>query len=195
MLTHALTTSYVSNHHEALSLHIQRTRNHGVVLNALQEENAIGSRECPISLQEVEALADLCIRESDGDVEYLLRYALIKGSGLHRLYQTTKAEAPFIRPVLHAADHFFRYLRQSRTRRNLHGNIDIEAFELRRSAGELDLHLRAPFQTYGRNIIRSSTIDVVADDKTPYGICIRNSLGVPLHVWVFYFDCSDLSIC
>lgn len=36
--------------------------------------------------------------------------------------------------------------------------------------------------------------DAVAAHEITYGMELRNSSDKPLHVWAFYFDCSDLSI-
>lgn len=46
----------------------------------------------------------------------------------------------------------------------------------------------------GVKTLRPDVVYVAADDTIDYRITIRSQLTVDLHVWVFYFDNSDLSI-
>ena len=74
--------------------------------------------------------------------------------------------------------------------------LQIEIHELQRTAnGELDRFLPYPHQRgVGTTGALGSVAHVRADGETVYGMTITSDCMEPLHVWAFYFDCSDLSI-
>lgn len=46
----------------------------------------------------------------------------------------------------------------------------------------------------GEDLVRSGIVELEADGATAYGLTVCNRSPRPLFVWVFYFDCSNLSI-
>ena len=78
----------------------------------------------------------------------------------------------------------------------LRSKVAIEVHKLEEDEeGELDEYLQSPLVPCGDNLFQAGAVDVVGDNETTYGIKVRNNVNVPLHVWAFYFDCSDLTIC
>lgn len=141
--------------------------------------------------------ASLVVHANGSDVTYTIREPLVTGSrGLLHLCDTTKARANAIQPVLSAASHFFWHLLHAPKKNKLNGRLEIEVHRLEVDEdADLGEDLRRPWVTRGPNLHRTGVVDVVADDKTPYGIVVRNNFPVPLHIWAFYFNCSTLSIC
>lgn len=74
------------------------------------------------------------------------------------------------------------------------GSVEVHTLE-QDEEGELNENLDAPYVPSGANLLRNGVVNVIADTETVYGIKMTNAMTVPLHVWAFYFDCSDLSIC
>ena len=182
---------------EAFRLHIPWCEELRPVLEAVAKELQLQRNSGSPALllgDEKEANVSVCIR--GGEIEYLIGDPLINIHGLSRLCHTTKPDMRFIHPVLRAASHFFWHLRRSPQKNMLRSKVSIEVHRLEEDEdGELDDELRAPLITRGDNVFRAGVADVVADDKTMYGLKIANTVSVPLHVWAFFFDCSDLSIC
>lgn len=58
----------------------------------------------------------------------------------------------------------------------------------------VDDDLEPVYKPIGDDLNKDGVIDIVADKVTQYGITVRNLIKVPLHVSLFYFDCSDLKI-
>ncbi|KZV62253.1 hypothetical protein PENSPDRAFT_758829 [Peniophora sp. CONT] len=130
-------------------------------------------------------------------VEYLIYYAELLKHGHDKLWITTILDTAFIHSVLRAASHFFWHLRREPTTHQLWGDVAIELYTLRvDERGELDRNLRHPYRVHSGNLLdrQDPVLDVVADDSTVYGISLQNTSTRALHVWAFYFDCSDLSI-
>ncbi|KZV62254.1 hypothetical protein PENSPDRAFT_692662 [Peniophora sp. CONT] len=181
---------------QPLRLHISDWETRIPVMKKLANE--LSARQDPLSppvLLCEEGPATLGIRLRGSYIEYLVYDPLVVSLGLSSLYYTTKAETTCIQPVLRSASRFFGNLHRSPLLSQLSGNVHVRIHEIRQDMhGELDMDLRPPFRTYGDNVLRSGTANVKADGKTIYGMSLQNSLRVPLHVWVFFFDCSDLSV-
>lgn len=139
--------------------------------------------------------AELSVLALNGRIEYLVCDPIIKDHGLDKLHHSTEAQAVYVYPVLRAATHFFWHLHHAPSMHRLCGHLGVQIHELGQNEdAELGLDLRRPWTPTGGGIMRDRTVDVVADDGKVYGISVRNQSSVPLHVWAFYFDCSDLSI-
>ncbi|KZV62932.1 hypothetical protein PENSPDRAFT_641580 [Peniophora sp. CONT] len=181
---------------EALRLHIPLSKDLRPVMEALAKELQLQQEAgSPSILLGDEAQADLSVRARDGVIEYLIGDSLINIHGLNRLCQTTKAETRFIHPVLRAASHFFWHLHRSPKKNLLRSKVTVEVFRIEEDEdGELDEDLQSPLVTRGDNLLQAGVVNVVADHKTMYGVRVINNVSVPLHVWAFFFDCSDLSI-
>ncbi|KZV62934.1 hypothetical protein PENSPDRAFT_230594 [Peniophora sp. CONT] len=168
----------------------------GAVLNFLRAE--IVRADYPVSLLESETGADLYARERDGRVEFVVGNSVSTMIPALKLLSTFHPVAEQIHHTLRAASQFFRHLHHTPAEHQLRDKITVELHELRRNVRELDSLLRSTYQPYGENKLRLDyghlVTDVEADDKTAYGITIRSQFAKPLHVWAFYFDCSDLSI-
>lgn len=179
---------------QSLRLYIPLSGKRISVMKKLEKElRTRRERESPLILCE-EGQATLGIRMLGLTMEYLVYDPVITSLGLDKLYYTTKAETGSVHPVLRSASRFFWNLHRSPARSLLSRKIEIQVHELRQNmCGELDSNLRPPFVPYGVNLLRSGVVDVEADD-TVYGMTLRNGVGVPLHIWVFFFDCSDLSV-
>ncbi|KZV73851.1 hypothetical protein PENSPDRAFT_732580 [Peniophora sp. CONT] len=114
---------------------------------------------------------------------------------IHRLYRTTQADARLVQPVLRAAARFPWHLRRKRGHGRLRSNVVVQVFKTEEDEfGDYDADLRLPFKAVGGDLLSDGRVKVVADRKTPYGIHVTSKFNVPLHIWAFYFDCSDLSI-
>ncbi|KZV62929.1 hypothetical protein PENSPDRAFT_657741 [Peniophora sp. CONT] len=179
----------------ALRLYIASSRRPTASLDSLERE--ISRADYPIELLEDEAGADLCARDRDGRVELFVGNSVMVMNPALKLQSTIYAVAEHIHPFLRAASQFFWHLRRTPAEHQLRDNIAVELHELRRN-GALNHLLHTTYQPYGENQLRCDrgvlVMDVEADNKTAYGITIRSQFVKPLYVWVFYFDCSDLSI-
>lgn len=190
----AVQTSLGTGSDWALRLHVPSDKEHSLLIEALTKER------CRSHIVQVRhsALADLSVRASSGHIEYLICDPTIRSYGLSKLCQTTKSDADCIRPVLRATADFFRHLRRSPLpkERLLETRIAVEVHALKENTdGNVDPYVQPLLTRYGENLCRSGKVDLTArDDETVYGITLRNSSQVPLYVWAFYFDCSDLSI-
>ncbi|VDC04282.1 unnamed protein product, partial [Peniophora sp. CBMAI 1063] len=109
--------------------------------------------------------------------------------------QRVPPEPHRIRAVLRAASHFLWHLRHEppSTKHRLRDRVDI-AFHKVEKGNELDSSLRKMWKPSSGNLIVSGAVQVAADNETAYGMTLRNNWEAALHVWIFYFDCSDLSI-
>ncbi|VDC07260.1 unnamed protein product [Peniophora sp. CBMAI 1063] len=181
---------------EVLRLHVPAFGRLPRALRGLFKE--LGNSEelgCPVLLLSDERQASIGVSMSGSVVTYPIYDPLITSLGLHRLYGTTKADVRFIHAVLRGAAPFFWNLHRSPVKSSMSRKVIVQVHELRVDVGGcLDDDLRPPFIPHGENVLRSGTVNIVADDKTIYGMSLRNSFGVPLHVSVFFFDCSDLSV-
>ncbi|VDB92134.1 unnamed protein product [Peniophora sp. CBMAI 1063] len=142
------------------------------------------------------ANADLALSvDDDGYLKFDILDSLITAYGIHALYHTVMPDSRYILPALRSASHFFWHLRRSPEKNRLRSKVDVKVHALvEDDEAELDDDLMPPLVRNGDDLFRGGAVDVVADSKAKYGVTIRNKTSVPLHVWVFYFDCSDLSI-
>lgn len=138
--------------------------------------------------------ADISISALDnGQIEYRIENTLITGYGLSRLCKTTKPKHDEIHSVIQSVSHFFWHLRRCPKKNTLRDKFRVEFTRLERT-DDVDDNLLDIRKPVGGNLIKNGLIDIEADKKTEYGLTIRNNIETPLHVSVFYFDCSDLSI-
>ncbi|KZV65782.1 hypothetical protein PENSPDRAFT_112512 [Peniophora sp. CONT] len=183
-----------ANQAAPLHLYISRDTGPSAALSALDEE--IACADYPLALSEDESSADLRVSEHGGRLEFTVGNSLgSMASGFKPRFLV--AQATHIRPVLQAACHFFRHLRYTPEEHQLRDQITVALHELRIDA-LLDHSLRPAYQPYGENKLRfdhgNLVTDIMADDKTEYGFTITSQFDVPLHIWAFYFDCSNLTI-
>lgn len=181
----------------ALRLHIAHTWTPTPALNALQWETA--RTDYPVTLFRDAAGADLCARERDGRVELTIGDSVTERALGLALQSTVYPQAERIHRVLRAASQFFRHLRRSPKNHQLGGRIEVEVHEMRRNPRELDSLLRALYLPVGPNMLRSVCGELVLDVSEPdqtkaYGMTLTSRFEIALHIWAFYFDCSDLSI-
>ncbi|VDC06742.1 unnamed protein product [Peniophora sp. CBMAI 1063] len=97
---------------------------------------------------------------------------------------------PKKQPILNATSHFFAHLNRVPQDRVLIDKIEIQVLELQ-------LDAQAWHNSHSsRNVYDPITgvANVIADDRTPYGILLRNNSTVRLHVWAFYFNNRTLAI-
>lgn len=182
---------------EALRLHVPFSEDLSPVVEALAEElQSEQETGRPFILLGDREQVHLIVQARDGQIEYLIGDALLNTHGMYKLYHMTPADARFIRPVLRTAAHFFWHLHRSPMQTRLRDKVAVEVYKLHEDVnGPLDENLLPPFVPIGENILHAGTVDAVVDDGLLYGVKVRNRTTVPMHVWAFYFDCSDLSIC
>ncbi|KZV65117.1 hypothetical protein PENSPDRAFT_614510 [Peniophora sp. CONT] len=185
---------------EALRLHIHPSKDQRPVTLALDHALDLQRQgDGPgIVIRKDEAFSHLSIFAHDDHVEYAIRDPLIMNYGLDAQRHTTSAETDRIYAVLNAATHFFWHLRHAPKKSELSRYMKVKMYELMRDPdGELGMDLRRPWTTRSDNLLRDTghvDIDVADERETPYGLTIESDLELPLHIWVFYFDCNDLSI-
>jgi hypothetical protein len=158
--------------------------------------------------------ADLSVALADDGhkIEYHLPSTMITRYGLTRLYHTSEPQPAAIRRVLQAAAHFFWHLRRSPEQGSLRDKVDIELQVLQSTGYNFDVDNLDDLEMHGPvgdNLIQDGVVDVevvgeLAPDGTPkdfesatvYGLTLHSKTpDLPLYVGLFYFDCSDLSIC
>ncbi|KZV62920.1 hypothetical protein PENSPDRAFT_692080 [Peniophora sp. CONT] len=180
-----------------VSLHLHVPPDEGrpsVVLEALSIQLQRRQQPGRPSIQLADAAqADLSICVVNGRAEYRICNSLVNSHGLHELCETTMASAQDVLRVLRAASSFFWHLQRTPDKHYLRDQILLEVHELRPSI-ERDPYVGRLLSKHGDNLLLSGTVNVVADDETTFGITLKNKSLEPLHIWVFYFDCSDLSI-
>ncbi|KZV62347.1 hypothetical protein PENSPDRAFT_642315 [Peniophora sp. CONT] len=181
---------------EAIRIHIPLTNDLLPAMMALARELEMQQTSSQAILLSDEKSADIGIRvREDGTIEFVILDPLITAYGIRSLYPAVKPDARFIHPILRGASHFFWHLRRSPEKNMLRNKVDVEVSELVEDIdAELDEYLCSPLKRTGDNLFRGGAVDVVADSKRTYGVAIQNKTAVPMHVWAFYFDCSDLSI-
>ncbi|VDB96090.1 unnamed protein product [Peniophora sp. CBMAI 1063] len=182
---------------EALRMYIPPSEDLRSVIEALAKELQLqeDSGSPPILLGDQKS-AHISVRaRDDGEIEYMINDSLITIHGLTSFCRTTKPDERFIHPVLRAASHFFWHLHRSPQKNMLRSKVSVEVHSLEQDEeGEIDENLDAPWVPSSANLLKNGVVNVVADSETVYGIKMTNAVTVPLHVWAFYFDCSDLSI-
>ncbi|KZV74057.1 hypothetical protein PENSPDRAFT_648260 [Peniophora sp. CONT] len=156
---------------------------------------AVAKADCAVFLCENATYADLGVRERDDSLEYILCDPMIKRYGLLHLCGTsTSTDELHIVAVLRAASHFFWRLHLAPSASTLRAHISVEFHRVKKDGGADGNVHRTSYARDGEDLCRSGVVEIVAGDDTCYGVTVRNHLDVSLHVWAFYFDCSDLSI-
>ncbi|KZV67988.1 hypothetical protein PENSPDRAFT_754512 [Peniophora sp. CONT] len=179
-----------------LRVTIHRKYRRGTILGTLQREIREGRAPYAIALDDSHPHLALDFQDSH-TVVYTIRHDTIRNHGHERLSKTTRAERAHIYNVLRAASHFFWHLSRVPQYHQLRAQVRVTVHQLYQDVnGELDMNLRPPYVPSRNSRVMESgtTLNVVADNTTVYGIRVTNLFDEDLHIWVFYFDCSDLSI-
>jgi len=129
--------------------------------------------------------------DANGQVEFKLGDMI--GHGLTRLYPTLSLHEVNIQHLIPAAAHFFWHLRQP-AKGQLRAKVDLLFHRVVETA-ECDDNLLPIMKASENNLNLGGVVDIEADGETWYGMTIQNKHKAELYVSVFYFDCSDLSIC
>ncbi|VDB86215.1 unnamed protein product [Peniophora sp. CBMAI 1063] len=176
-----------------LRLHIGLLEDLVPVMKAVAKDRLRDDSSGPGILLVDETEASLSARATqDGRIEYFIRDPLVQPHSLETLSVTTLSTPQCIHPVLMAASRFFWHLHRSPT----------SGQQLEDRAISLEMHRvvqsqpgwRPSYDRSGQDLIRSGVINVIPDGRTMYGFTVRNRSDRPLYVWLFYFDCSNLSI-
>ncbi|VDB86219.1 unnamed protein product [Peniophora sp. CBMAI 1063] len=178
-----------------LRLHIGLSEDLVPVMRAVAKDRIRDDSSGPGILLVDETEASLSARATrDGRIEYLIRDSLIREHGIEKLNATTLPTHEDIHPVLVAASRFFWHLRRSPTssERLEDGPISIEIYSVVNQS--LASFWTTSYGRSGEDTVQSGIANVVADGRTPYGITVKNTSHKPLYLWLFYFDCSTLSI-
>ncbi|VDC07258.1 unnamed protein product [Peniophora sp. CBMAI 1063] len=131
-----------------------------------------------------------------GRVRYKIRYPAIQDLGQNYLDLTTDLDPNSINTVLRSASHFFWHLRRVPPGAQvLRQKVSVHLHSMKLFDDQLDDHLRPTYKPMEPDLLDdgASVVDVVAGN-TIYGIRLDNKSSRALHVWAFYFDCSDLTI-
>ncbi|KZV65119.1 hypothetical protein PENSPDRAFT_690182 [Peniophora sp. CONT] len=182
---------------EAFRIHIQysktlRSKALDNALNLHRQSDGPGTVVC-----EDRTLAHLSVVAHDDHVEYTICDPAIINHGLPAPHHTTMADSACIYSVLNAAAHFFWHLGHSPMKKTLRRQISVQMFKLMKDGNsKVGRDLRRPWIPYSDNLLRSDIVEVEVEDgrETAYGFMIKSDVQLPLHVWMFYFDCNDLSI-
>ena len=138
--------------------------------------------------------AELCfILEQEGVVVNVLD-SFVAALGLTRVPFYVEPNADAISDVIHAAAHFYFYLRRKSKMQALHGKIDVIFTEVVQSKEEYDNFLQPVIQPIGPNLNRENIIDLQVQSDKMYGMKIINNSDMALYPSLFFFDNSDLSI-
>ncbi|KAI0319917.1 caspase domain-containing protein [Amylostereum chailletii] len=147
-------------------------------------------------------VADVEINFKDGQVGFLVSDST-KALHLPSRYHSAPPNVDFqhIRDVvLHGVAHYYWHLNRPdrlhdvKNLRPFKGAVSIEFTKLKDS-GVLDDEFKSILVPDGPGITPTKgRIDVTADSKTPYGITLTSTAKYPLYAYVFYFNCSNLSI-
>ncbi|KAF8887263.1 caspase domain-containing protein [Gymnopilus junonius] len=114
--------------------------------------------------------------------------------GFSHRYKTIDArDIAFLARFLGHAGHFFRTLNRAKGL-NLVNKLGIEFFELEEYEDNEDGGLMLRPVDGHRNFYQNGVIDFVPNPNVPCGIKVVNSSKYDLYAYLFYFDCSDLSI-
>ncbi|VDB88534.1 unnamed protein product [Peniophora sp. CBMAI 1063] len=183
---------------QAVRLYVPHGDSIPPVMEALQEMHELQQQTLSFALLTGnENEAHFGVRLDGHRIKYPICDPLVTSYGLHAFYQTTKARSRYVYPILRAGIHFFWHLHHGPKKHQLLDHIQPQMYELELDEdGELGLDLRRPYTTSGGSLLQSGRVDITVtdQDRSVYGIAVHNRLKVPLHVWAFYFDCSDLSI-
>ena len=156
------------------------------VLATLEAQAAL--TDYRVNLQSKEASAEFSTCYRNGRLQFSTPYRTTTQTVDLQSKYTITPEAKSIYSVLSAASRFHYHLRRApQPSHRLKDRFRVEFHEL---------HQTGPsYIRRGENMIGlGSVAHVNVDDKTAYGMTITSDCMEPLHVWAFYFDCSDLSI-
>lgn len=181
---------------EALRIHIPFSDELIAAMLALASDLGLQQAGTQATLLSDRANADLALSvDDDNHLKFDILDSLITAYGIDALYHTAILDPQCIVPALRSASHFFWHLRRSPEKNCLRNRVGVEVHELvEDDEAELEDDLMPPLVRNGDDLFRGGVVDVLADSEAKYGVTVRNKTSVPLHVWVFYFDCSDLSI-
>ena len=131
--------------------------------------------------------------EQEGVVVNILD-SFVAALGLTRMFFYIEPNADAITDVIHAAAHFYFYLRRKSKMQALHGKIDVIFTEVVQSKEEYDDYLQPVIQPIGPNLNRENIINLRVQKDKMYGVKITNNSDMALYPSLFFFDNSDLSI-
>ncbi|KIY72177.1 hypothetical protein CYLTODRAFT_450107 [Cylindrobasidium torrendii FP15055 ss-10] len=114
-------------------------------------------------------------------------------NGLLRLPSVVNPHDADIKRVIIGAEHFFKYLRQSRRQMGIGQRLTIECWELEEQVELTDEYLPLMLPM-GDNLNRNGIVHVDVDEEMVYGFRIASEWHEPLYIWVFWFNMADLSI-
>jgi hypothetical protein len=131
--------------------------------------------------------------EQEGVVVNILD-SFVAALGLTRMPFYIEPDADAMSNFIHAAAHFYFYLRRKSKMQALHGKIDVILTEVVQSKEEYDDYLQPVIQPIGPNLNREHIIDLHVQNDKMYGMKIINNSDMALYPSLFFFDNSDLSI-
>ncbi|KZV60769.1 hypothetical protein PENSPDRAFT_759837 [Peniophora sp. CONT] len=179
----------------ALRLHVSHTKLKELATSAIELFKTKDSDGVEPTLAAGIHETDLSIDFCQDSVHYTISGPDVHG-GRHKLYGLTNIPtAHDLYWVVRTASYFFWHLRR--------GPSFIPAYYpyLTVEAHALKLVDDSDGPRYvqrddSRDLLRSGILEaVVGVPKTVYGFKVVNNSQVDLHLWAFYFDCSNLSIC
>ncbi len=133
---------------------------------------------------------------ADGDViHFEIMDKLCRQHGLTRMpFGVDIDDSDALRRILQSLADFYWYLRHSSKRSPL-ATSTLECMKLKET-GEYtdDLEEVLMPDPDGHNLNVGGVIMVDVGEEGIYGFKITDTMSVPLYVWMFYFDVSDLSI-
>ncbi|KAK0234488.1 hypothetical protein EDD85DRAFT_774432 [Armillaria nabsnona] len=133
---------------------------------------------------------------ADGDViHFEIMDKICRQHGLtHMPFGVDIDDSDALRRILQSSADFYWYLRHSNKRSPL-ATSTLECMKLKETGeytDDLEEVLRP--DPNGHNLNVGGVIMVDVDEEGIYGFKITDAMSVPLYVWMFYFDVSDLSI-
>jgi len=147
-----------------------------------------------IRLVEKPEISELTVMTEGEEVMFNITDEPSCNLGLRRIPYSLPRDVDSIYTVLqHAAD-FFWHLRRSSQSHEITQGVVVEAHQLAFSVpGEDGTSTLVPT---GANLNQDGIIEMSIEDgvETKLGFTITNTLRVPLYVWVFNFNMSDLRI-
>ena len=134
--------------------------------------------------------AELGLELEDGEVVVNVLNPLVTKYGLVRMPSRIQPEVNRVYSVMRAAAHYHWHLRRQGTS-DLQNGIQIEF-----NAVVLiyDDDLNYVVTPVGPNLNVDGVVDIIASNRTMYGVKIINNTSRALYPSLFYFDNSDLSI-
>jgi len=135
--------------------------------------------------------ADIGVSAVDnGQIEYYIKNKFITRhiGESYKLYKINNRDDNEIQQVIQSAAHFFWHLRRCPKKEGcLQSEIQVKFHRIRKF-GEPN----GP--QFEENLIEHNVINVKADNETEYGMTIENKCNISLHIFIFFFDCGDLTV-